>query len=159
MPLMSVIQYAKLRGCTKDAVYKAAAKGLFALKKNGKVDSQEADAAWPVDQHRPVENHAATEATPAAAYIGARAEREHYAALRQKQGYLLETNQLIPIEVVVDSVGKLIVAAKTRVFAMGNKLAPTLAHESDPAIIQSEIEAEARRAFAELSQWQPPLNP
>jgi hypothetical protein len=158
MPLMNQTEYAKHRGCTKDAVSKAAAKGVITLK-NGKVDSDVADATWPVDQHRPIENQPVAEGTPAGAYVESRAKREHFAALREEQTYLLEHNRLIVIEAVVASVGKLIVAAKTRIFGMGNKLAPTLAHESDPAVIQAEIEAEARRAFAELSQWQPPLNP
>jgi len=52
-------------------------------------------------------------------------------------------------------VGGLVVACKTRLLAIGNKLAPELAADGDPARIQAKIDGEVREALTELSHWEP----
>lgn len=80
----------------------------------------------------------------------------HAVKLKEARLDLAEREQtLVPVEIIKRHVGNLVVSAKMRLLAMGNKLAPQLASETDPVVCQALIDAEVHEALAEISQWRP----
>ncbi len=65
----------------------------------------------------------------------------------------LTEGRLVQSDRVMLTVGGMIIAAKTRLLAMGNDLADELATESDPVIIRSTLSDKHHDILSELSKW------
>jgi hypothetical protein len=156
------------------AVSKAVKSGRISLS-DGKIDPDVADAAWSRNTRSNVNEHQRPKAaksedrgafqtetrdgrgegpTPGTlahaqlVHETAKAKKASLEALRMEGKYA-------ELAAVKRMVGGLVVAAKMRLRAIPNKLAPELAIETNPAAIQAKIEAEIDEALAELSQWIP----
>jgi hypothetical protein len=63
--------------------------------------------------------------------------------------------KFVELAAVKRAAGSLVSAAKMRLRAVGNKLAPELAIDTNPATIRAKIDAEIDEALAELTHWTP----
>jgi hypothetical protein len=169
MALMSMRAYAKHRGVSAMAVSKAVKAGRIPLTE-GKIDPDLADAAWSRNtranvserQREPAQERddRQTEArrgdgpTPGTmahaqfVHETAKAKKASLEALRLEGKYA-------ELSAVKRMVGGLVAAAKMRLRAIGNRLAPELAIETNPAVIQSKVESEIDDALSELAHWEP----
>ena len=85
----------------------------------------------------------------------ARVRRERAEADLSEMAAAKMRGEYAELAAVKRMVGGLVVACKTRLLAIGNKLAPELAADGDPARIQAKIDGEVREALTELSHWEP----
>jgi hypothetical protein len=174
---MSMRQYAKHRGVSAMAVSKAVKAGRIALTDGKLLDSDLADAAWArntranVNEHQKPSPKAKARAQEPEEYQPesrprgesptpgtlAHAQLVHETAKAKKASLeaLRLEGKYAELAAVRRAVGSLVAAAKMRLRAIGNGLAPDLAVETNPAAIQAKIEAEIDEALSELARWEP----
>lgn len=85
-----------------------------------------------------------------------KANREYYAAQNERLKFERDRGSLIPRSEIVQGVGGLIAAAKTKLRAIGNKLGPLLAMETQAAVCEAMVDQAVDEALAEIAQWMPP---
>jgi hypothetical protein len=167
---VSKTQIAKDLGISKGRVTQLIAKGL-PVREDGKIDYRKARQWYEANIRGKVKPHAAgSEAVernepqsgapedddaPREDFTGSRARREKAQADLAEFELARLRHEYCELAAVKRMLGGLVVAAKTRLRAIANKMAPELAIETNPAAIQAAIEAEVDEALTELSHWEP----
>jgi hypothetical protein len=165
MPVLSLRAYAKHRGVSLTAVQKAIRSGRIATTSEGMLDSDRADAEWTA-KTRPGQRRA-KQAPPAAVvreperseapigggldYFRARAVRENYLARLAKIEFEEKTAKLISrdeVQVAAFTKGR---TARDNLLNIPDRLAATLAAESDADKVHQILTAEIRKALDELA--------
>ncbi len=171
MPVLSLRAYAKHRGVVMSAVQKAIQSGRIATTPDGKINSDIADVEWKANtrqqhQRRPTGTRVAartsftpfveperTETAGAGGldYFRARAVREGYLARLAKIEFEEKTAKLISrdeVHVAAFTNGRLV---RDNLLNIPNRLAATLAAESDAEIVHQMLTVEIRKALDELA--------
>lgn len=173
MPVLSLRAYAKHRGVSLAAVQKAIHSGRIATTAEGAIDSGRADAEWKAKtrpgqggakQAPPVVKESkraeAQRAEPERAeppvaggldYFRARAFRENYLARLAKIEFEEKTAKLISrdeVQVAAFTKGR---TARDNLLNIPDRLAATLAAESDADKVHQILTAEIRKALDELA--------
>jgi hypothetical protein len=170
MPLLSLRAYARHRGVSLAAVQKAIQSGRITPNADGRIDSERADAEWgaktrpgqrrtrpapvvrqkqvdaPVVRQEPVE-------APAAGidYFRARAIRESYLARLAKIEFEERTAKLVSrdeVQVAAFTNGRTV---RDNLLNIPDRLAATLAAETDADRVHHILSAEIRKALEELA--------
>jgi len=160
MPLLSLRAYAKHRGVSLAAVQKAIHSGRITPTAGGLIDSDRADAEWRA-KTRPGQLRAKTAAAvprePAEAptsgldYFRARAIRESYLARLAKIEFEERTAKLVSrdeVQVAAFTRGRTV---RDNLLNIPDRLAATLAAETDVDRIHHLLSVEIRRALEELA--------
>ncbi len=160
MPLMSLRAYAKHRGVSLAAVQKAIHSGRIAPTADGLIDSERADAEWTA-KTRPGQRRAKmgppTPPQPAEApagsldYFRARAIRESYLARLAKIEFEERTAKLVSrdeVQVAAFTNGRTV---RDNLLNIPDRLAATLAAETDADRVHHLLSAEIRKALEELA--------
>jgi pyruvate/2-oxoglutarate dehydrogenase complex dihydrolipoamide acyltransferase (E2) component len=160
MPLLSLRAYAKHRGVSLAAVQKAIHSGRITPNADGLIDSGRADAEWDA-KTRPGQRRAPAAAAapkqpaeaPAAGldYFRARAIRESYLARLAKIEFEERTAKLVSrdeVQVAAFTNGRTI---RDNLLNIPDRLAATLAAETDADRVHHLLSAEIRKALEELS--------
>ena len=160
MPLLSLRAYAKHRGVSLAAVQKALHSGRITANADGLIDSERADAEWTAKTRpgqrrgRPVAAQAREPVEAPASgldYFRARAIRESYLARLAKIEFEEKTAKLISrdeVQVAAFTRGRTI---RDNLLNLADRLAATLAAESDADRVHQLLSAEIRQALEELS--------
>lgn len=144
-------QYAIHRGVSVQAVSKAVKEGRIRLTRDKKVDVEKADKDWQANTNTRAGSDSAVGAAGIPTYSESRSAREAYAALREKLAYEVEAKAVIPAEQVTQILQKVISAARAKLLALPNSLAPLVAVEPDERKCQTILMAGVREALDELS--------
>jgi hypothetical protein len=163
MPVLSLRTYAKHRGVAMSAVQKAIKSGRITTNQAGKIDSDIADAEWKANT-RPGQRQAkqapvvVREPERAEAPIGggldyfrARAVREGYLARLAKIEFEEKTAKLISrdeVQVAAFTNGRM---ARDNLLNIPDRLAATLAAETDADKVHLILTGEIRKALDELA--------
>jgi len=160
MPLLSLRAYAKHRGVSLAAVQKAVHSGRITPNADGLIESDRADAEWNA-KTRPGQRRARTAPaqpretaeTPAAGldYFRARAIRESYLARLAKIEFEERTAKLVSrdeVQVAAFTRGRTV---RDNLLNIPDRLAATLAAETDVDRIHHLLSVEIRRALEELA--------
>ena len=165
MPVLSLRAYAKHRGVSLAAVQKAIRSGRIATTAEGKLDSERADAEWSA-KTRPGQRHTRQAPPPAAAreperaeapvagvfdYSRARAVRENYLARLAKIEFEEKTAKLISRDEVQVAAFNKARTARDNLLNIPDRLAATVAAESDAGTVHQILTAEIRKALDELA--------
>jgi len=171
MPVLSLRAYAKHRGVVMSAVQKAIQSGRITTTPDGKIDSDRADAEWKAktrqqQQRRPagarvpartsVASVVESERTETAGaggldYFRARAVREGYLARLAKIEFEEKTAKLISrdeVQVAAFTNGRM---ARDNLLNIPDRLAATLAAETDADKVHLILTGEIRKALDELA--------
>lgn len=171
MPVLSLRTYAKHRGVAMSAVQKAIQSGRITTNQAGKIDSDRADAEWKANtrqqqQRRPagarvpartsVASVVESERTETAGaggldYFRARAVREGYLARLAKIEFEEKTAKLISrdeVQVAAFTNGRM---ARDNLLNIPDRLAATLAAETDADKVHLILTGEIRKALDELA--------
>jgi len=168
MVYMNQAEYARHRGCSAMAVSKAVKAGRISIR-DGQIDPAVADQEWARNTRVNPNEHQKKPEKPNLGAIRVDSEEQappgsmaqaqllHETAKARKA--VLEAERMegkyAELSQVKRAAGALVSAAKMRLRAIGNKLAPELAMDSNPAAIQAKVEAEIDEALAELARWEP----
>ncbi len=160
MALVSLRAYAKHRGVSLAAVQKAIHSGRITPNANGLIDTERADAEWRA-KTRPGQRRARaapalprdTAESPAAGldYFRARAIRESYLARLAKIEFEERIAKLVDrdeVQVAAFTSGRTI---RDNLLNIPDRLAATLAAETDVDRVHELLSAEIRKALEELS--------
>ena len=164
MPVLSLRAYAKHRGVSLTAVQKAIRSGRIATTSEGLVDSDRADAEWTA-KTRPGQRRAKQAPPPVVReperseapigggldYFRARAVRENYLARLAKIEFEEKTAKLISrdeVQVAAFTKGR---TARDNLLNIPDRLAATMAAESDADKVHQILTAEIRKALDELA--------
>lgn len=158
MPLLSLRAYAKHRGVSLAAVQKAIHSGRITPTSDGLIDSERADAEWSA-KTRPGQRRAKQAAPPQPIeapaggldYFRARAIRESYLARLAKIEFEERTAKLVSrdeVQVAAFTNGRTV---RDNLLNIPDRLAATLAAETDADRVHHLLSAEIRRALEELS--------
>jgi len=161
MPLLSLRAYAKHRGVSHAAVQKAIRSGRIATNADGLIDSERADAEWNA-KTRPGQRRTKTASAtpseqaevPAAAgldYFRARAIRENYLARLAKIEFEEKTAKLISRDEVQVAAFTKARTVRDNLLNIPDRLAATLAAESDADKAHQILTGEIRKALDELA--------
>ena len=160
MPLLSLRAYAKHRGVSLAAVQKALQSGRITANADGLIDSERADAEWKA-KTRPGQRRAKTglpsPAQPADApaagldYFRARAIRESYLARLAKIEFEEKTAKLVSRDEVQVAAFTKARTIRDNLLNIPDRLAATLAAETDADRVHQLLSAEIRQALEELS--------
>ena len=149
MPVLSLRAYAKHRGVVMSAVQKAIQSGRIATTPDGKIDSDIADAEWKANTRQQQQRR------PAGAggldYFRARAVREGYLARLAKIEFEEKTAKLISrdeVQVAAFTNGRM---ARDNLLNIPDRLAATLAAETDADKVHLILTGEIRKALDELA--------
>jgi hypothetical protein len=160
MPLLSLRAYAKHRGVSLAAVQKAIHSGRIATHPEGLIDSDRADAEWKAKtrpgQRRarpaPVATREPAEAPVAGLdYFRARAIRESYLARLAKIEFEEKTAQLVSRDEVQVAAFTRARTVRDNLLNIPDRLAATLAAESDADKVHQILTGEIRKALDELA--------
>ena len=159
MPLLSLRAYAKHRGVSLAAVQKAIQSGRITPTAGGLIDSDQADAEWSA-KTRPGQRRAKSAAAPVQSfeapaagldYFRARAIRESYLARLAKIEFEERTAKLVSrdeVQVAAFTRGRTV---RDNLLNIPDRLAATLAAETDVDRIHHLLSVEIRRALEELA--------
>lgn len=161
MPLLSLRAYAKHRGVSHAAVQKAIRSGRIATNADGLIDSERADAEWNAKtrpgqrrgkQAQPATNEPA-EAPVAGGldYFRARAIRENYLARLAKIEFEEKTAKLISRDEVQVAAFTKARTVRDNLLNIPDRVAATLAAESDADKAHQILTGEIRKALDELA--------
>jgi len=161
MPLLSLRAYAKHRGVSHAAVQKAIRSGRISANADGLIDSESADAEWNA-KTRPGQRRGkqaqTTSKEPAEApvaggldYFRARAIRENYLARLAKIEFEEKTAKLISRDEVQVAAFTKARAVRDNLLNIPDRLAATLAAESDADKAHQILTGEIRKALDELA--------
>ena len=171
MPVLSLRAYAKHRGVVMSAVQKAIQSGRIATTPDGKINSDIADAEWKANtrqqhQGRPAGARVPTRTSVASVveserteapigggldYFRARAVREGYLARLAKIEFEEKTAKLISrdeVQVAAFTNGRM---ARDNLLNIPDRLAATLAAETDADKVHLILTGEIRKALDELA--------
>ena len=163
MPVLSLRGYARHRGVSLAAVQKAIRSGRIATNADGMLDSDRADAEWNA-KTRPGQRH--TKPVPPAAreperaeapvagvfdYSRARAVRENYLARLANIEFEEKTAKLISRDEVQVAAFTKARTARDNLLNIPDRLAATVAAESDADKVHQILTAEIRKALDELA--------
>jgi hypothetical protein len=161
MPLLSLRAYAKHRGVSLAAVQKAIRSGRIAANADGLIDSDRADTEWNANT-RPGQRRA-TPAAPVTAepaeapvaagldYFRARAIRENYMARLAKIEFEEKTAKLISRDEVQVAAFTKARTVRDNLLNIPDRLAATLAAETDVDKVHQLMTGEIRKALDELA--------
>ncbi len=158
MPLLSLRAYAKHRGVSLAAVQKAIHSGRITPTSDGLIDSERADAEWSA-KTRPGQRRTKQAAPPQPIeapaggldYFRARAIRESYLARLAKIEFEERTAKLVSrdeVQVAAFTNGRTV---RDNLLNIPDRLAATLAAETDADRVHHLLSAEIRRALEELA--------
>lgn len=171
MPVLSLRGYAKHRGVAMSAVQKAIQSGRIATTPDGKINSDAADAEWKANtrpQHRrnpvaasvparasfsPGAEPGRTESSGAGGldYSRARAVRENYLARLAKMEYEEKTAKLVSSDEVRVAAFSRARTVRDNLLNIPDRLAATVAAETDAATVHQLLTEEIRKALDELT--------
>jgi len=165
MATMTAREYAAHRGISREAVYKAGRLGRITITA-GRVDVEAADAAWaasglPTPTHkaggrtaRVVQPQAPLSAAPGSpavpGFANSRAIKEAWSARMMKLEYEKMDGTLVPLQEVRRQVHDAARRVRDLLMAMPDRLAPTVAAETDPGVCHQILLGEVRRSVEEL---------
>ncbi len=163
MPVLSLRAYAKHRGVSHAAVQKAIRSGRIATNADGLIDSDRADAEWNA-KTRPGQRRAprAAQAVPLPEpfrpepaggldYFRARAVRENYLARLAKIEFEEKTAKLISRDEVQVAAFTKARTVRDNMLNIPDRLAATLAAETDADKVHQILTGEIRKALDELA--------
>ena len=171
MPVLSLRTYAKHRGVAMSAVQKAIKSGRITTNQAGKIDSDIADAEWKANTRQQHQGRPAGARVPARTsvasvvesertetagaggldYFRARAVREGYLARLAKIEFEEKTAKLISrdeVQVAAFTNGRM---ARDNLLNIPDRLAATLAAETDADKVHLILTGEIRKALDELA--------
>ena len=159
MPVLSLRAYAKHRGVSLTAVQKAIHSGRISTTADGKIDSDRADTEWKAKtrpgQRRTPRPTAAPSPEPTGVggldYFRARAVRENYLARLAKIEFEEKTAKLISrdeVQVAAFTKGR---TARDNLLNIPDRVAATVAAESDADLVHQILTEEIRKALDELA--------
>jgi hypothetical protein len=158
MANLSMRAYARRRGVALAAVQKAIAHGRIATQADCRIDPEIADVQWAETTRWGASNiingdevmgdssgHKASE------YGKARADREHYVALLARLKYEERAGELVRREEVEDELFRTFRDFRDRMQAIPDRVAATIASETDPAQVHRILSAEIRTALNDFA--------
>src|ERR1019366_8984477 len=161
MPIMSLRQYARHRGVALSAVQKAITSKRVSTLKDGRVDSETADAEWkrntrshapaPTPTHRVDSEDDDGAVFGANQYTKARAVREHYQARLAKIDYEERVAKLVSGEEVQVAAFNKFRQFRDAMINLPDRLAAMLAAETTEATVHALLTAEIRKALIDFA--------
>ena len=151
---------AGLTGATPWAVQKALKEGRIAKNAQGKIEPEDADAAWERNSDPIKRNHSASKAhgngegaAPGVPSLAqSRSIREAYAARLARLDYEERTGALVSAVQVRETAFTLARKLRDRMMAIPERTASELASLTDARAIRDLLEAQIREALEELSR-------
>lgn len=155
------------------SVQKARDTKRIKVAEDGSIDFEQADADWERNSNQrqrrtpkacrptsspappvglPPEPGDATEVNEGD-FLEAQRQHEWEKVWKERQARKVRLGELIERQRVMNEVGGLIVASKTKLRSIGSKIGPALAMEVEPAVCQSLVDAEVDEALADLAKW------
>ena len=168
MALLSLRAYAKHRGVSLSAVQKAIRSGRISTTADGAVDSEQADSEWN-EKTRPRQKRSSNVVAPVPTgsfaeapraevgvaggldYFRARAVRENYLARLAKIEFEERTAKLISRDEVQVAAFTKARAVRDNLLNLPDRLAATLAAESDSDKVHQMLTEEIRKALDDLA--------
>jgi hypothetical protein len=158
MPLLSLRAYARHRGVSLAAVQKALRSGRISTTAEGMIDSDQADGEWDA-KTRPGQRQpdrgapAATSGDPGSGldYFRARAVRENYLARLAKIEFEEKTAKLVSRDEVQVAAFTKARTVRDNLLNIPDRLAATLAAETDADKVHQMLTTEIRKALDELA--------
>ena len=147
-PGASIRAYARHRGVSHEAVRKALAAGRITAGPDGWIDPEVADREWEANTLPGAGQHKAPSPRP---FALSRAAREHYRAELARIEYEERVGRLLDAEEVRAAAFACARRARDLLLAMPDRVAPVVAGLADVRECHRVLEAEVRRALAELS--------
>lgn len=160
MPLMSIREYARHRGCTHDSVRKALRAGrITAEGRQGikvLIDSERADAQWrastdPSNRGRPQAAARSVENPAGRAYAGARAIREQYEARLARLQFEERSGALVNADEVKVAAFNAARGARDALQGIPDRIAPILTAQQDTRRVHAILTEEILRVCNMLS--------
>jgi hypothetical protein len=176
MSLISLREFARRNGVSPEAVSKAVKTGRLPAH-DGKLDPVEAQAAWdqgkdparagrklkPVSEHVPAEDRvrpqSATASFPSGfgghSFTEVKTRREQVRLARDQVELKRMLGELVPAADIGQKIDAMIYSARSKLLALGHKLAPRLAIETDAAKCQEIVDDAVREILADLADGGP----
>lgn len=159
MAILSQRAYARHRGVALSAVQKAIETGRISKLPDGRIDSEQADAAWEQNTTRrapPIAKRGQEEDEGAAfggasQYTKARAVREHYQARLAKLDYEERVAKLVPKDEIQVAAFTKFRQFRDHMLNIPDRIAAIVAAETATATCHEVIAAEIRRALNEFA--------
>jgi hypothetical protein len=158
MPNMTMRAYARRRGVALAAVQKAIASGRISTQPDGSIDPEIADVHWAENTRWGASNimngaqvGGDSSGRKPSEYAEARAERERYAAQLAKLKYEERAGGLVRSDQVQQALFKTFRDFRDRMQNIPDRLAATIAAETDPAVIHQILSAEIRTALNDFA--------
>jgi hypothetical protein len=179
MALYSIRGYARHRGVSHPAVLKAIDSGRIRLRKDGRIDAEQADRAWALNTNLTKPRNAVTgnpktpldrsrgggaggpgavgpeEERIVSGWAAARSLREAFAAKREKLAYEREAGLLVPLEQVRAQAFDAGRRVRDALRQLPNRLAPMLIGIENVEDAHKILSAEIDRALLELERLRP----
>lgn len=171
---MNITAYAAHRGCSRQTVYYALQTGRIVKEPCGKIESIKADARWDPKltinaaveaQQEQAARRKPTAPPPESAnedkdededdgydYQEARARREHFSAELTQLKAELERGDLVPVADVRKAWADILTQVKTRLLGLPDRMAATVAAESDPHSVQLMLAEEVTDILTDLAR-------
>lgn len=157
--LMNPSEYARHRGCTRQAVGRALREGRISTTPEGLIDPVAADAQWAAHSRPRVRSRppADTSAPPASdgdriSYDEARRRQAIADMLQAERDELLQRGRLVWVDSVRDATARKLTAARQILLDASARLTPLLAATSDPAEIARLLDEEHHRALDHMAR-------
>jgi hypothetical protein len=158
VPVVSLRKYAEHRGVSHTAVQKAVKQGRIQTTAEGRIDVEQADAAWDrnsspvtgaVRAGRP--ERPAEPATSGPSYAQSRAVRELYLARLARIEFEERSGKLVSRDEVTVAAFTTARTIRDNLLNIPDRLAATLAAEMEPSRVHEILTEEIRKALSELS--------
>jgi hypothetical protein len=146
--LVSVSQFAKELGISRQRVYKLIEKGIITRRKDGKIDLEKERKVW--EDKRDTLLKPVREITKGYTYY--RTLSEKYKSELAELEVRKARGELIEIQKVIEDGQKILMVFKTRMLAIPSKISPLLAGEKSAKKVHSIISNEINLTLNELSQ-------
>lgn len=151
-------EYARHRGCSRQAVGRALREGRITATAEGLIDPVAADAQWAA-RSRPrvrvgASRPAAVAAPPAddrVSYDEARRRQAVADALMAERAERVQRGELVPVAAVRQALAARLSSARQALTDMSARLSPVLAAESDPAVIGRLLDDDVARALEAIT--------
>ena len=160
--LLNSRQTAKLLGISWQRLGALAKEGRITRNEDGKYDPEQVRAEFEAskDPVRPSKLGLAGDyPSLERGYHQIRTEHEDLRRQMTANQLAIDEGRIIETDYVVGTVGELLKSISNGVLAMGSKLAPVLAMETNAAVIQGMMADEGHKLLSELSRWKPSTKP